>query len=304
MNSEQFSSALDGISDDLIDAAAGAYEKKANRKKAVIRVAWAACALLVLTAIGLFWKAPAGVIDPTQPTISMENPTTAPTQPTEENIIVHTGNVYFLSSTKEGNELTPMQANMTLPVNCMFRVRSLKGMTKSEIEKAIEEEYAFKAEFKKKYGNSDGGRYGMRVLSKFDIEQSYQAVIQFLSGGKASLILLNATQIESFDLETTGVLNTGGGGYGTYNQDVTIGEGENTVTIPKGCLRIYLFPSMTDETIKIFQENPDTPLSTLRDTITVTINYKNGTKEIVIIDVTVDDDGQIYMTQRGDNTGV
>ena len=117
------------------------------------------------------------------------------------------------------------------------------------------------------------------------------------------MILHNATQNESFDLETTGVLNTGGG-YGTYNRDVTIGEGESAVTIPKGCLRIYLFPSMTDETIKIFQENPDTPLSTLRDTITVTINYKNGTKEIVIVDVTVDDDGQIYMTQRGNNTGV
>lgn len=304
MNSERFNRALNGISDGLIDAAAGAYEKKANRKKTVIRVAWAACALLVLTAIGLFWKAPAGVIDPTQPTISMQNPTTAPTKPTEEDIIVHTENVYFLSSTKEGNELTPVRANMTLPVNSMLRVRSLKGMTESEIEKALEEEYAFKAEFKKKYGNSDGGRYEMHVLSKFDIEKPYQTVIQFLSGGKASLILLDATQIESFDLETTGVLNTGGGGYGTYNRDVTIGEGESAVTIPKGCLRIYLFPSMTDETIKIFQENPDTPLSTLRDTITVTINYKNGTKEIVIIDVTVDDDGQIYMTQRGDNTGV
>jgi hypothetical protein len=303
MNSERFNRALNEISDDLIDAAAGAYEKKANRKKAVIRVAWAACAVLVLTAIGLFWKAPAGVIDPTQPTISMQNPTTAPTQPTGEDIIVHTGNVYFLSATEEGTELTPMRANMTLPVNSMLRVRSLKGMTESEIEKALEEEYAFKAEFKKKYGNSDGGRYEMCVLSKIDTKKSYQAVIQYLSGGKASLILLNATQIESFDLETMGVLNTGGG-YGTYNQDVTIGEGENTVTIPKGCLRIYLFPSMTDETIKIFQENPDTPLSTLRDTFTVTINYKNGTKEIVIIDVTVDDDGQIYMTQRGDNTGV
>jgi hypothetical protein len=36
----------------------------------------------------------------------------------------------------------------------------------------------------------------------------------------------------------------------------------------------------------------------------VTINYKNGTKEIVVIDVTVDDEGYVYMTQRGNNTGV
>ena len=34
MNSERFNRALNEISDDLIDAAAGVYEKKANRKKA------------------------------------------------------------------------------------------------------------------------------------------------------------------------------------------------------------------------------------------------------------------------------
>ena len=143
----------------------------------------------------------------------------------------------------------------------------------------------------------------MRVLSKFDIEESYQTVIQFLSGGKASLILLNASEIESFDTETTGVLRIDGG-YGTYNQDVTIGEGESAVTIPEGCLRIYLHLSMGDKMVKVFREDPDTPLSTLNDTITVTINYKNGTKEIVVIDVTVDDEGYVYMTQRGNNTGV
>jgi hypothetical protein len=60
---------------------------------------------------------------------------------------------------------------------------------------------------------------------------------------------------------------------------------------------------MTEETRKIFEENPETPLSTIRETITITIHYKNGTKEIVVIDVTVDDNGQIYMTQRGDSIG-
>ena len=160
MNSERFNSALNEISDDLIDAAAGAYEKKTNRKKAVIRVAWAACALLVLTAIGLFWKAPAGVIDPTQPTISMENPTTAPTKPTEKDIIVHTGNVYFLTATEERAELTPMQANMTLPWDHIFHVRSLKGMTEEELLEAIEEEHLAQIAFREKYGAVIGeGRY-------------------------------------------------------------------------------------------------------------------------------------------------
>ena len=291
----------------LQQAKARAAQRRRQRRMATGLIAATLCLAILITVIGVGMnRQPA---DTTRPTISVENPTTAPTtlpkntEPTQQELPLYTGQVYFLNATKEGADLTPMQANMTLPVNSMFRVRSLEGMTESEVKKAIAEEYAFKADFKKKYGNSDGGRYEMRVLSKFDIEESYQTVIQFLSGGKASLILLNASEIESFDTETTGVLRIDGG-YGTYNQDVTIGEGESAVTIPEGCLRIYLHLSMGDKMVKVFREDPDTPLSTLNDTITVTINYKNGTKEIVVIDVTVDDEGYVYMTQRGNNTGV
>ena len=294
MNSERFNCALNEISDDLIDAAAGAYEKKANRKKAVIRVAWAACALLVLTAIGLFWKAPAGVIDPTQPTISMENPTTVPT--TQPDIIVHTGNVYFLTATEERAELTPMQANMTLPWDHIFHVRSLKGMTEEELLEAIEEEHLAQIAFREKYGAVIGeGRYSTYY--------SENAVIRYYIAGRASLILLNDAQIESVDRETTGVLSVEGR-YSTRREDYAVGKGEYAVTIPGGSRRIYLDCNMTEQTRKIFEENPETPLSVIRETITLTIHYKNGTKEIVVIDVTVDDDGYIYMTQRGVNAGV
>jgi len=293
MNSERFNRALNEISDDLIDAAADIYEKKANRKKTFIRVAWAACAVLVLTAVGLFWKAPAGVTDPTQPTISMENPTTTPT---EEDIIVHTGNVYFLTATEERAELTPMQANMTLPWDHIFHVRSLKGRTEEELLEAIEEEHLAQIAFREKYGAVIGeGRY--------DTYYSKNAVVRYYSAGMASLILLNNSQIERVDREATGVLRVGDKNL-ALQEDHTFGEGAYAVTVPGGSLRIYLDCGMTEQTRKIFEENPETPLSTIRETITITFHYKNGTKEIVVIDVTVDNDGQIYMTQRGDNTGV
>jgi hypothetical protein len=296
MNSERFNSALDGISDDLIDAAAGAYEKKANRKKTVIRVAWAACALLVLTAIGLFWKAPAGVIDPTQPTISMENPTTAPTKPTEKDIIVHTGNVYFLSSEGDTPIMTPVQANMTLPVDNIIRIRNLRGLSEAEKYQAIVEENAFMEEFREQrrlFGEGHGEFY-----------PEGDVLIMRASCGFASILILDGSQIESVTRESTGILGTGQSKI-VYHKDCTYGEGENALTIPAGSVRYLLDCSLGDyATRNIFITNPDTPLSSLRDTFTVTINYKNGTKEIVVIDVTVDDDGQIYMTQRGDNTGV
>ena len=302
MNREQFNNALGGISDDFIDAAAGAYEQKGNRKKMFIRVACAACAVLVLTVAGLLWWAPTGVTNPTQPTISLQNPTTPPTtqpgttEPTQEDTIVQTGNVYFLTATAESAELTPVQANMILPWDHMFYVRNLKGATEEERLEAIEEEHLAQIAFREKYGAVVGeGRYSTYY--------SENAVIRYYIAGRASLILLNNGQIESVDRETTGILDVGGR-YSMLQEDYTVGKGEYAVTIPGGSRRIYLDCNMTEETRKIFEENPETPLSTIRDTVTITINYKNGTREIVMIDITVDDNGQVYMTQRGDNTGV
>ena len=294
----------------LRQANARAAQRTRQRRMATGLIAATLCFAILIAVVGFgVGRNPAGT---TQPTISMDNPTTVPitqpeeTEPTQQELPLYTGQVYFLNANREGTDLTPMQANMTVPVNSMFRVRSLQGMTDSEVEAAILEEEAFKAAFKEKYGNSDGGCYTMHVMygfSIYDMKEAYRAVVQYLSGGKASLILLDASKINDFDVETTGAINVYGG-YGTYNQDVTIGEGEAAVTIPEGCLRIYLHLSMGDKMVKIFREDPDTPLSTLNDTITVTINYKNGTKEIVVIDVTVDDEGYVYMTQRGNSTGV
>ena len=122
-----------------------AAQRTRQRRMATGLIAATLCFAILLAVVGFgVGRNPAGT---TQPTISMENPTTVPTtqpettEPTQQDIIVHTGNVYFLSAMAEGNELIPMQANMTLPVNCMFRVRSLKGMTESERDKAIQEEY-------------------------------------------------------------------------------------------------------------------------------------------------------------------
>jgi hypothetical protein len=277
MNSEQFNRALNEISDDLIDAAAGAYEKKGNRKKTLIRVAWAACALLVLTAIGVFWNVRAGTVDPTQPTISLQNPTTAPTQPTEENIIVHTGNVYFLSATGDTPIMTPVQANMTLPVDNIIRIRNLRGLSEAEKKQAIAEENAFMEEFKEQrrlFGEGYGEFY-----------PEGDVLIMRASCGFASILILDGSQIESVTRESTGILGTGQSKI-VYHKDCTYGEGENALTIPAGSVRYQLDCSLGDyATRNIFITNPDTPLSSLRDTFTVTINYKNGTKEIVVIDV-------------------
>lgn len=258
-----------------------AAQRKHRRRVTTGLIAATLCVAILIAVVGVGLNR-----NPTDGTIS--------TEPTQQDII-QPGKVYFLTANKEGDELTLMQPNMTLPTKSIIRVRSLKDLTKSEIAKAVSEESAYRAAFADKYGNSDGGVYAWT--------QSDDVIIQYLSGGKASLILPDGSQIESVDRETTGMLGVEES-WGGYDRDVTFGEGENAVTIPKGSYRAYLGFHVTGVVHEIFKNDPDTPLSTIRDTITVTINYKNGTKQIILIDVTLDDEGNVYMTQRENNTAV
>lgn len=297
MNSEQFNRALNEISDDLIDAAAGAYEKKGNRKKTLIRVAWAACALLVLTAIGVFWNVRAGTVDPTQPTISLQNPTTAPTarpettEPTEESVPAYNGQLYLLKVSQETDMWVPMQVDMTYGMDNTIRIRYLSEMTEEEKEQAIKG-----AVIQEGFGGNSDGYYLMR-RRYWDVIYEQQRV------GNPSLILPNCEDVVTDERETNGVFSIDGC-RAWYTGDETFSVGGTTVTIPKDSYRIFLHVSLTDETLGYLSKNPDTPLSELKDTITVTVKYKDGTKAVIVVDVTMNDEGQVFLSMRGDHIGV
>ena len=57
---------------------------------------------------------------------------------------------------------------------------------------------------------------------------------------------------------------------------------------------------LTDEMLHKLATDPTIPLSSISSTITATINMKDGTKRSVIVDVSVDDDGMVYFTSRGE----
>lgn len=65
------------------------------------------------------------------------------------------------------------------------------------------------------------------------------------------------------------------------------------------CRGIEIWWQPPEEQVNMLLKEPDTKLSIVSDTITVTVTYTDGTTESVMIDVTVDDDGIIYMTHRG-----
>ena len=46
-------------------------------------------------------------------------------------------------------------------------------------------------------------------------------------------------------------------------------------------------------------KDPAIPLKSIRDVITIKIGYTNGTAETLIFDITVNEEGDIFVTQRG-----
>jgi hypothetical protein len=47
---------------------------------------------------------------------------------------------------------------------------------------------------------------------------------------------------------------------------------------------------------EVLIEDPDMPLSSIRDSLEVTITYEDSTTERIVIDITIDDEGQVYAT--------
>ena len=269
MNSEQFSSALDGISDDFIDAAAGAYEKKANRKKTVIRVAWAACALLVLTAIGLFWNAPAGTVDPTQPTIALQNPTTTPTTqqettaPTDQTEKEYEGTRIFYLSTNNGEQTeTPLEVGIATPLDYFVFFRNLRGLSKEERDEVSAQWRAIRNEMK-------SGDSGYTCSSYTGNEMILGTIIKGRLG-----ITSNRGKIRAVSVTT---VNKGIGDTGWGRED--------------DAFHVCWYLSYT-----ALIENRDMPLSSIRDSLEVTITYEDSTTERIVIDITIDDEGQVYAT--------
>jgi hypothetical protein len=284
----------------LQQANARAAQRTRQRRMATGLIAVTLCFAILIAVVGFgVGRNPAGT---TQPTISMENPTTAPTtqpevtEPTQQELPLYTGQVYFLSGEEDTGILTPMQANMTFATETLFRFRSYKGMTDAEKYQASLEELAFLSDFRDKYqGNEDGLHIGM--------SRSEEYFAMTLSGGNSSLVMPDASIIESSELETNGVFHVDKCIL-RYKKTVTFEEGENTVVIPEGCYRIHLHIRMSDESFKMIRENPDLKYSTLKDTITVTVRYKDGTKAVAKIDVTMNDEGYFFLSMRNSNASV
>ena len=279
-------------------ATAGIAERNRRRKTILTVTATGLCLALVLAAVGVFWNAPADVNDPTQPTISMENPTTAPTQPeTTEPLAPPTEpKVYYLSNKVSQVSQQYLLEGVSIPVGGQIRVRRFNGLSEEERKQAIREEQAI-------YDAYQAENYSEYLGGSGSVDTSSNIMITCMLNGSICLEFADRDHVAGVDLEN--VWGNGlAGGYMCYTETTTYGEGENQVTFPAGSMRYMVFWSIPDAVKQKLTVNPNMRFSEISDSITITVNYSNGARQTLIVDVTVDDNGQIYMTQRGSNTGV
>ena len=254
-------------------------KKERRRRNGVCIVASGLCLALLLTVLGMGMEQPPAVspTQPKQPALSVD--TTKDTQPTEH------AKVKITRLTNLENKVTyePVAVDVTFPLDARIWVRDTRGLTEEEWDKAWEEETII---VRNNIWNGNAEFFQWKCTG---------GIITIVSNGHLTLELSECPPISSIDVETTDVGHVDL--QRTYDQSTTI---EERKTKPwKGILDVDVSWRISSQMISMLDKDPTIPLETIRDTITVTIDYVSGATETLIFEITVSEEGQIFVTQRG-----
>ena len=250
--------------------------QKHRRRMATGLIAASLCLAVLIAAVGfgVGWN-PA---DATQPTISLQNPTTVPaTQPTEMESTQPAQpsenpeglRIVFLSTSNGVEKETPLEVGIKTPIDYVVYVRNLSGLD-DEQRKETEKEWQ---EFEKTMQSSEGGVGGYTSTS-------YAYGDMIIGTYMKGFIGIKSDKAKILDISVDTV-NEGVGNHGAC-----LGPDDFGVSW-------FLNP-------KVLMDNPSTPLSSIRDSLVVTVEYQDGTSEIIIIDISINDDGQVFATLAAD----
>ena len=258
-----------------------AVAQKRRRRNSIAITTSGVCLVLLLTILGVGLKQTPAVV-PTLPSEMLMNPvdTTGTSQPTEQQVAVK---VTYLSDIYGQTTLKLVSPDVSIPLNSVIRVRDTRGLTEEEFEKAREEEIALGEEMR-----LDGA--GQVVTWEYP-----GAIATIVHNGLISLDFSDCPTLSNVEIKTTetGIINM------TRRSDGTQPIRDPDTVHWKGVQEIGLGWSISGELAVALHKDPTVPLSSIRDTITVMINYENGTTETLIFDITIDDLGKIFVTQRG-----
>lgn len=248
-------------------AKARAAAQKRKRRKIFGLVGATTCVALVLVAAIVAKRMERPTVSAPQETES--NETTPPAAQRNDATVV-------LLSTVDGQQVEDfLKPGVATPTEWLIRVRDIRGLSEAERKKALREEEDFAdALWEKNKPNWKAFKSTTRHSN---------TIISHICTGCLSVTFDDLSLISSMDVETTGT--------GTIFR-----SSWSAWTEPRGGIQLdWVFSS---ETRKILDKEPETPLSTFEDTIVLTVNYKDGSQKIFTFYITLNDEGQVFVTQK------
>lgn len=171
------------------------------------------------------------------------------------------------------------------PLEFMLRVRDIRGMSQEQVTLALEEE----ENYKNQWWQGEDGLQGERSYTRWGTDNAYISLFynEFLY-----IAVSDFEQVKDFTVETT---QTGCATVVPYPY-VDSQDAEATDAVKTG---IHINWSPSDYTIDKIEDDPELKLSEIKDTVSVSVLFKDGTTETLIVEITVDDEGLVYVTNKG-----
>lgn len=282
-----------------------AKAKRAAQKRNIITAAIAlACAGSIGAGAWMMGRTPAQPAATLQSQTSVTpqtHPTDVPqTQPTEPstpnqvtNIELRPVRISLLSSLSSGSDTVTLDNGVRIPGQQLIRVLDIRGMTEEEIQAAYEAEKKYAASVLEQY------RKPLEATSsRFDIGKN--GMVTLISAGWLHVPIEDPSLVEDILVSVTGdgkLCSVHPLQEYRYGKDGPKEYIFRNWEVGKDNRMIWM---LSEEMIYELENDPTIPLSSITSTITATANMKDGTKVSVVVDVTVDDDGMVYFTSRGE----
>lgn len=190
-----------------------------------------------------------------------------------------------MCSAAEYTQGTPIASGVEKPLNFLIRVRDLRGIHYyRDVVKILQEEARFREEL---LGKEDEN--GIKPDSQYIRWQDENAMISLIYRGFLYIKVEDYDAVQNVSLETT---QAGEATTGIYSYE----EGGE---FKKG---ISILWRLSDAMVEQISQDPQMKLSAISDTIRVKVTFRDGTTEIAVIELTADDEGQIYVRHKGSIT--
>ena len=254
-------------------------KKERRRRNGVFIAASGLCFALVLTVLGMGMEQPPAVL----PTLSGEQPelsadATDVPQPTQRAEV----KITYLTNIEGQTTQKALSPDVSVPLNGMVCIRDVRGLSEEEIDKV-----------KREMSDLFNG-FILNKKSSITTWGGSECIVSTAVNGAITLDFTGCPLVKKVDYRTTGV-----GGIGVW---ATLSEKRPAGT--KGIYWPYVLEadfrwSVNGGFVDKIEEDPTIPLESIRDTVTITVYYDNETTETFIFDITVNEEGYIFVTQRG-----